>query len=89
MTIEERMRIKKRSCEELKELLLALKKERGIWTDKIEKALEYLEAYNMKETEAILTSLRDEADKYPRNSSGMGWSARMRAILKVFEDCAY
>ncbi len=79
----------KKSLEELQRLLISLKKDRPIWSDQIDRLLKYLDAESMEKAEGILTDLKNEADGYPRNSSGMGWSERIKAILKEFETYAY
>jgi chromosome segregation ATPase len=82
---EDRFGRKKRSLEELKRLLNDLKNERKDWSDRIDRLVKALEAENLKVSQDISTSLKNDADEIPRNSRGEGLSNRVKAIQGEFE----
>jgi hypothetical protein len=69
----------------LKRTLNDLKNVREDWSDRIDRLVKALEAENLKVSQDILTSLRNDADEMPRNTKGEGLSKMVKDIQSDFE----
>jgi len=82
---EDRSGRKKRSLQELKRTLNDLKNVKEDWSDRIDRLVKALEAENLKVSQDLLTSLRNDFDEMPRNTRGEGLSKIVNDIRKEFE----